>query len=248
MTKAPFVGAIIQARMGSSRLPGKVLMDIAGASMLARVVTRVRAATTVQQVVVATTTSASDDPIAESCARLGVALFRGSEPDVLDRYYQAAVHFGFDVVVRVTSDCPLLDPAIIDKVVQPLLEPGANVDFAANTLDRTFPRGLDVEVASIDALRRVWQVAQQPYERAHVFPYIYEHRDEFETVNIASAVSHATMRWTVDTPEDLAFVREVAGAMAPDVAEWRTVLALVARHPEWLALNQAIRQKAAGEL
>ena len=246
MSTAPLrVGAIVQARMGSSRLPGKVLLDIDGQSMLERVVTRVRAATTVQQVVVATTTSASDNQIAEWCERHRVEAFRGSEQDVLDRYYQAAMHLGLDVVVRVTSDCPLLDPAILDSVVMPLLAPGSTVEFSANTLERSFPRGLDVEAVTLGALQRVWQTARSSDHREHVFPYIYEHREQFVIRSLRAELDQSHMRWTVDTPEDLAVVRELSAAVGPTDHAWTSVLNVISRRPELMKINEDIRQKSA---
>lgn len=182
--------AIIQARMTSSRLPGKVLRDIGGEPMLARVVERTRRAQTLDEVVVATTTDASDDPLAEMCAQRGYPYTRGSLHDVLDRYYQAAKHWQADTIVRLTADCPLMDPDLIDATVrafrdEPLdparyrtVQSGAPVSFAANRLappwGRTYPIGLDVEVCNFDVLERAWKEATLPYQREHVMPYLYE--------------------------------------------------------------------------
>ena len=178
------VGAIVQARMGSTRLPGKALLDIAGMSMLARVVDRTRRARTIDRVIVATTTKTQDDPLVEHARELSVDVYRGDEEDVLDRYYQAARHHKLDVVVRITSDCPLLDPGLADEVVRPLLDPGSHADYAANTIVRTYPRGLDVEAVPFATLERVWREATSVHERAHVFPYIYEHPDEFSMASL----------------------------------------------------------------
>jgi len=241
------VVAIIQARMGSTRLPGKVLLDIAGAPMLARVVERVRKASTIHRIVVATTTSRPDDAIVECGRDLGAIVYRGDEEDVLDRYYRAAAQNDADVIVRVTSDCPLIDPQVVDAVVAPLLDERAGVEFAANTLDRSFPRGLDVEVASSRALTRVWETARQPHHRAHVFPYVYEHRDAFRIVSVTDAVDRSHMRWTVDTADDLRFVREVHRALGGREFTWRDVLAVLEREPALSAINADVRQKAAIE-
>ena len=166
--------AIIQARMSSSRLPGKVLLDIAGQPMLVRMVERARRARSIEQVVVATTTDPSDDPIEQLCAERGYDCFRGSLPDVLDRYTQAARQFEAHTIVRLTADCPLLDPAVLDLTVEAL----AGNDFAANRLPppwtRSLPIGLDVEVVTREALERAWHEAQERYQREHVLPYIYE--------------------------------------------------------------------------
>ncbi|MEA3326254.1 MAG: glycosyltransferase family protein, partial [Chloroflexota bacterium] len=170
------VVAIIQARMGSSRLPGKVLMPIGGEPMLYRVVVRARHAKSVGLVVVATTTDPSDDPVALFCRRRGFPCFRGDPLDVLDRYYQAAIQFNAATVVRLTADCPLIDPHEIDRTAKAFFE--SNVDFAANRLPppwkRTTPIGMDTEVVTFDALARAWQEADEKYEREHVMPYLYD--------------------------------------------------------------------------
>lgn len=239
------VGAIVQARMGSSRLPGKVLLDIAGMSMLARVVDRTRRARTIDRVIVATTTMTQDDPLAEHARGLGVDVFRGDEQDVLDRYYQAASHHHLDVVVRITADCPLLDPGLVDAVVGVLLEPGSRVDYSANTLRRTFPRGLDVEAVPFATLERVWREAQSFHQRAHVFPYITEHPGLFSLAGITDTVDRSEMRWTVDTEEDLIFVRELFRALGSREFTWRDVVKVIDAQPELLQINASVRQKTA---
>ena len=169
--------AIVQARMSSSRLPGKVLLDIAGQPMLARVIERTRKAHTLDGVVVATTVDPADDPIEQMCAERGYPCYRGSLPDVLDRYYQAARTFGADAIVRITGDCPIMDPAVIDATVQ-VFSAEAEPAFAATRLPppwhRTLPIGLDVEVVSFASLERAWKEADQPFHREHVMPFFYE--------------------------------------------------------------------------
>ena len=154
--------AIIQARIGSTRLPDKVSADIAGQPMLAHVVNRTRRAKALDAVVVATTTQPADDAIVRVCQKRGWPYFRGSEEDVLDRYYQAASAFLADVIVRITSDCPLIEPEIIDKVVDEFRHYSPAVDYVSNILTRTFPQGLDVEVMSFDALKKAWQEDDNP--------------------------------------------------------------------------------------
>lgn len=191
----PHILAIIQARMSASRLPGKVLLDIAGEPMLARVVERARRAQTIAGVVVATTRDPSDDAVEIYCAARGYPCYRGSPDDVLDRYYQAALHFQADMIVRLTADCPVIDPGLTDETVHALFErPKISVgnlqkmdprsrrvnhyDFAANRLpppwQRTYPIGLDTEVCTFKALERAWTEAREPYHREHVMPYFYE--------------------------------------------------------------------------
>ncbi len=174
------VVAIIQARMGSTRLPGKVLQDLAGEPMLARVVNRAWQAELLDDVVVATTTQSTDDAIAHLCAEHDWLCFRGSEEDVLDRYYRSALAHQADVIVRITSDCPLIEPEIIDRVAQEFLERQPEIDYAYNGLSRrTFPRGLDTEVMRFDVLKRAWHEDLNSTWREHVTPYIYRNPDLF---------------------------------------------------------------------
>ncbi len=236
--------AIVQARMGSTRLPGKVLLDLAGEPLLARCVERVRRARTLEEVVVATTVQAADAAIVELCAARGWPVFRGSEEDVLDRYYQAAVAQQADVVVRITSDCPLIEPQIVDWVVDEFLARQPAVDYAANTLPpRTFPRGLDLEVMRFDVLERAWREDHDPATREHVTPYIYRHPERFALHGVVNQVDYSALRWTVDTPEDLELVRRIYGHVGHDRFTWREVLAVLQMHPEWIEINQNVMQK-----
>jgi glutamate-1-semialdehyde 2,1-aminomutase/spore coat polysaccharide biosynthesis protein SpsF len=200
--------AIIQARLGSSRLPGKVLADVTGRPMLARVVERTRRAAGVDKVIVATSTNPGDDAIARFCAESGIPCFRGDENDVLDRFYHAAREHGADTVVRITADCPLIDPAVIDRVVAAFCDGG--VDYASNSMHYTYPDGLDVEVFRFDALERAWKEAAKPSEREHVTPYL-RLSGHFRTKNVAyeGGPSLHRHRWTVDEPQDLAFVNRI---------------------------------------
>jgi len=237
------VVAIIQARMSSTRLPGKVLLDVAGEPMLARVVNRTRRATTLHDVAIATTTKPADEPIVKLCAVRGWPCFRGSEEDVLDRYYWAAKEHRADFIVRITSDCPLVEPEIVDLIVQGILERGP-VDYVSNTIPpRSFPRGLDVEAISFKALERAWREDDNPAWREHVTPYIYRHPEKFVLRAVMNDQDFSHMRWTVDTPEDLAFVRRIYGHFGHDRFSWREVLALLKEHPEWLEINRYVQQK-----
>jgi len=237
------VVAIVQARMGSTRLPGKVLVDLAGETVLARVVNRLRRARLIHEVLIATTDRPADDAIVAECRKCSVAVSRGDQDDVLDRYFRAAQLKKADVVVRVTSDCPLIDPEITDKTIAAFLE--ARPDYASNVMVRTYPRGLDTEVMSFDALARAWQQAQKPYEREHVTPYIYERPDEFKLLSVSGDCAHSSHRWTVDTPQDMEFVQAVYARMQPQAPfTWRDVLELLDREPELVELNRAVRQKA----
>jgi len=237
------VVAIVQARMGSTRLPGKVLKDLAGETMLARVVERLRGTRLVNEVLIATTDRPADDAIVTECQKCSVAVSRGDQDDVLDRYFRAAQLMKADVVVRVTSDCPLLDPEITDKTIAAFLE--ARPDYASNVMVRTYPRGLDTEVMSFDTLARAWQRASKAYEREHVTPYITEHPSDFKLLSVLGDADFSNHRWTVDTPEDMDFVQAVYARLHPnDPFGWRDVLALLDREPELVDLNRAVQQKA----
>lgn len=240
----PRVVAIIQGRMSSSRLPGKILKDIAGQPMLWHVVERVRMAATVDETLVATTTDPSDDLAAEFCARRGIPCYRGSLFDVLDRFYQAAREYRAEVVVRVTADCPLVDPWVIDRTVNELLE--FRADFSANRLPppwkRTYPIGLDTEVCTFAALERAWREAGLPHEREHVMPYLYAVPGRFVVRVVDAEQDYGHLRWTVDTPEDLVVVRrlfELLGGRRDFT--WQDVLAIWLDHPELAEINSSVR-------
>lgn len=235
---------IVQARMGSSRLPGKVLMEVGGETMLGRVVRRASRAALVDEVAVATSTAPGDDAVDEHAAELRVTCVRGSEGDVLDRFRTAAEALGAGVVVRVTADCPMIDPGLVDDVVGALRDaPGA--DFAANTLERTYPRGLDVEAATRACLDRAWREAREPWERAHVFPYVYADPQRFHLVSVRGDEDRSGHRWTVDTAEDLAMARALCARLPGGGlrAGWREALAAVEREPGIAQLNARVAQK-----
>lgn len=232
--------------MGSTRLPGKVLIDLGGESVLARVVRRLRRADLVDEIAVATTTSAADNAIVSECEHFSVAVFRGQENDVLDRYYQAAHWVNADAIVRITSDCPLIDAELTDNTIRAFID--CKPDYASNALQRTYPRGLDTEVISCDALTRAWQEARLSYQRAHVTPYIYENPDRFHIVPVRGDADYSDLRWTLDTPEDLTFIRAIYERMDNDDSfSWRDVLALLESEPQLTELNREVRQKALQE-
>lgn len=235
--------AIIQARLGSTRLPGKVLLPLAGRPMLAQVIERVGRASSVDEVLVATTTNPGDAPLVELCRELGYASFRGDEHDVLDRYFQAARTRAATTVVRVTSDCPLIDPAVIDAVLATLAESGA--DYASNIApQRTYPRGLDTEAFSFATLERCWREASAPASREHVTAHIYQHPDRFRLASVTHERDESAHRWTVDTADDYALVKRIYAHFGHNRFAWQDVLAVVEAHPEWRALNAHVLQKA----
>ncbi len=238
--------AIIQARMGSTRLPGKILKNLAESTALARVVARVRRSELIQEVLVATTESAIDDVVVEHCRELGVEVFRGNEQDVLDRYYQAGRSVHADVVVRITADCPLIDASVTDRTVSLFLK--ERPDYASNALERTYPRGLDTEVMTLDALERAWRSATEPYQRAHVTPYIFQNPGLFRTLSVRGDKDYSHHRWTLDTPADLEFLQTIYGRFqGRDDFSWREVLELVEAEPAIAAINSSVPQKALQE-
>jgi len=243
--------AIIQARMGSSRLPGKVLKDICGSPMLEWVTVRAQMASNVGQVVVATTEKDEDDPIEEFCINRGIACFRGAEFDVLDRFYRAAENYDADIIVRLTADCPLVDPGLIDDVIEKLLESGA--DFVANRLPppfrRTYPIGLDVEAARFEALKTAWEKAEKPYEREHVLPYIYDPGNSFQVEVLDAGKDLGSLRWTVDTELDLAFVRGVTRELNCSFNfSWEDVLDVLDSHPDLEKINLNVPHKSLNDV
>lgn len=242
----PKTVAIIQARMSSSRLPGKVLRLVGSQPMLARVVARASRASMVDEVMVATTTDPSDEPIAAFCEKAGLICFRGHLYDVLDRYYQAAKLSGASVVVRLTADCPFIDPQEIDRTITHFHLTCA--DFSANRLPppfrRTTPIGMDTEVVSFAALERAWREAAEPFEREHVMPYLYDMPGRFK-ISVADwekNLSH--LRFTVDTPEDLEVANQVYAIFDDrDDFTLQDLLAANAQHPQWQAQVAGIKHK-----
>lgn len=228
--------------MGSERLPGKVLLDIEGQTMLERVVRRVRRARLIDTVLVATTTSARDDVVASAAGSLGADVYRGSEDDVLDRFRQAAVKTQAGVVVRVSADSPFVDPAICDSAVSVLRESGA--DYASNKLEPRFPLGLDVEAFTRDALESAWREATEPYERAHVTVRMYSTGSKLKLAPVTTSVDRHDWRWTVDNPEDLEFAREVFQRLGgSNDFSWLDVVAIIEEEPALAGINAHVMPK-----
>jgi spore coat polysaccharide biosynthesis protein SpsF len=236
--------AIIQARTGSTRLPGKVLQDLDGKTVLERVINRVKQFTMIDDLIVATSDHPSDDPIVDESTRARVDTFRGSEADVLDRFVGAAEYANADICVRLTADCPLLDPGVSDSIISLFLEADRAVDYASNKIPQSFPRGLDTEVFSRDALDRTAKHARQQYERVHVTAYMYRHPEIFNLLSVTSDVDRADWRWTVDTAEDLEFVRQIYRRLdGVENFSWLDVVAILEDEPELMWINSHVRQK-----
>jgi spore coat polysaccharide biosynthesis protein SpsF len=242
----PRVVCIIEARFASTRLPGKVLRPILGEPMLARMIERLSRARTLDAIVVATSTSRTDDAVAEAAADAGADCFRGSEDDVLGRVVGAARAYDAGVIAETTGDCPLHDPAIVDKVVADYLMGGA--DFVSNIHPYTTPRGTDVRVFSADALAEIEQTSADPADREHVSLYFWEHPEKYRLRNVATELSPlaAQLRLTVDMQPDLDLVTAIYEELYPQNPEFSLadVLALVERKPQLMAINVQVQQKA----
>ncbi|TFV91754.1 spore coat protein [Oxalobacteraceae bacterium OM1] len=235
--------AILQARTSSSRLPGKVLKSIVGQPMLARQLERVRRSARLDRIVVATSTDPSDDTIATLCADLGVDCSRGSLNDVLDRFYQTALPYRPQHVVRLTGDCPLADPILIDEVIDFYRD--GKYDHVSNAGDPpTFPDGLDVEVFPFTALEAAWHEATLPSEREHVTPFIYNHPERFKLGQYRNETDLSALRWTVDEPADFELVSKLYEALYPADPAFTTqdVLRLLEQRPEYKTLNTQFRR------
>lgn len=214
------IAAILQARMGSRRLAGKVLMETCGKPLLGHIIERVKAAKSIDEIIVATTASASDEPLRKYLTEQGIKMFVGSEDDVLDRYYRAARHFRADVIVRITADDPFKDPEIIDRAVTLLTTSQLSVDYVANcsydgSIPATYPEGLDVEVMTADCLELIWTKALMPSDREHVTPYLFRHPEEFRIMGFRHSEDLSALRWTIDYEQDLTFAREIYKRLYP---------------------------------
>lgn len=236
------VVCIIQARMGSERLPGKVLKDLVGKPMLEHIVNRLYQATEIDTVVVATSTKDIDNVILEFCQQRGIQVFRGSEKDVLDRYFQSARQYQSDVVIRVTADCPLVDFEGIDVLIRELIH--RQIDYVGFDSTR-LPRGLTGEVFTFETLKLTHETAHHPYEREHVTIHMYEHPEKFRVAVLEppSWMHRPNFRLTVDTQEDLDLIRRIYETIGSEIVDLRKVIELMDKHPELVAINGHIEQK-----
>lgn len=241
--------AIIQARMGSSRLPGKILRRLLDDTVLGHVVKRAGAAGNINQVVVATTLSSIDDVVVREAERLGVTATRGNELDVLDRYYRAACQVKADAILRITSDCPLLDSALVEAMVGRFLSltaVGATVDYLSNTVTRTYPRGLDAEIFTFDALEKAHTQATSAAAREHVTPYLYRHPEMFRIEQYTGEQDLSHQRWTLDTVEDWQLLSAIFEHFGRPDFSTTEVCDFLREHPEITCLNAGVEQKAMG--
>lgn len=234
---------IIQARMGSTRLPGKVMKKIKGETVLYHVVERVKQSELIDQIVVATTTNRQDDVLVEEAKRLKVSSYRGSEEDVLSRYYYAAKKYNADRIVRVTSDCPFIDPTIVDQVISKHLE--TNADYTSNSIERTYPRGLDTEVFNFDVLEEAYKNATQKYEKEHVTPYILEHPNKFKLINIEAEekLRRPDIRITLDTIEDFELISRIILHFPSINFATEDIIDFINQNPKLIDINKYVKQK-----
>ena len=229
--------AIIQARMGSTRMPGKVLADVVGQPLLLRLITRVRATPGIDQVVVATTTEQADNVLVDWCTDHSVPVYRGSVDDVLDRIWRCAQEHPAEFIVRVTADDPLKDPSLIAQALA-LCASAPEVDYASNTLQPSFPEGLDIEVIRYRTLERAASEATLQSEREHVTPYVWKRSDRFVLRSFAMETDLSNWRWTVDKPVDLQFIRLIFTHFADQpLVSYKTVIAWLNEHPELMTIN-----------
>lgn len=240
---------VVQARLGSTRLPGKVLKDLGGQPLLARMIERLKRVRTVSRVVVATTTERRDDPLVALCERMGVDFFRGHPTDLLDRHYRAALAADAHTVAKIPSDCPLIDPAVVDRVFARFAAGGC--DYVSNLHPATWPDGNDVEVMRLEALETAWREAVLPMEREHTTPFLWERPERFRLANVVmegrgsgQARDYSlTHRWTLDYPEDYDFIRSVFERLFPVDPHFGVddILRLLSEQPELAAINAPYR-------
>lgn len=236
--------AIIQARMSSTRLPGKILIDIAGKPLLAHVINRVSKSKLVKNIVLATTSNPADQVLVDFAKKNSIDYFVGSEDDVLDRFYHAAKRFKAEIIVRITPDDPFKDPEVMDKIIEIMLQ--CDYDYVSNTIKPTYPEGLDIEVFNFKALEKAWLNAKKSSEREHVTPYIWNHPELFKLYNVENDADLSSMRWTLDTPDDLKFTKAVYERlyMPERIFLKKDILALLDQEPELKKINAGIERCA----
>ena len=236
---------IVQARMNSSRLPGKVLRTVLGKTLLEYQIERLQRVPSADSVVIATTIDDCDQPIVDLCEKLKVNYFRGPEEDVLQRYYNAAQKYEADIVVRITADCPIIDPNVIDRVIKFYLDNYKDFDYVSNILTRSYPRGMDTEVFSLESLEQAALEAKDEAEREHVTVFIYNHPERYRLANVPYHKDFSRYRWTVDTLEDFSLIEKIITSLYPQRPNFvlEDCLELINKHPEWEKLNSHIEQK-----
>lgn len=243
--------AIIQARTGSTRLPGKIFKELCGRPILWHVVNRLSHSKLLNKIVVATTTLPEDDLVEKFCVENNILFSRGSSEDVLSRYYEAAKKFDSDIIIRITSDCPVIDPQILDKMTEVFaaINRTERLDYMSNFIQRTFPRGLDAEIFTFNVLRKTFNEAKLQYEREHVTPYIYQHPQIFTLKNFSCEKDYSFHRWTIDTLEDFKLIEIIYNELfyKKEIFLFEDILKLFDENPKLININKNIEQKKLGE-
>lgn len=240
---------IVQARMTSTRLPGKVLKKVLDKPLLEYQVERLRRVKLADEIVIATTINETDEPIVQLCNSLSIPYFRGSEEDVLSRYYETAKAHQANAIVRVTSDCPLIDPEVINRVIKFYIDHQTKYDYVSNCLERTYPRGMDTEVFSFKALQEAFLEATALPEREHVTPFIHRQPQRYRLASVNSSENQSHHRWTVDTSEDFELIKRIIEAIYPKLPGFALTdcLNLLQKNPTWSNINANVEQKKYGE-
>jgi len=240
---------IVQARMTSTRLPGKVMKIVCGKPLLEHLINRLKRVKCADQIVIATTVNETEDIIVDLCKKLDISYFRGSEEDVLGRYYETAVEYGGDVIIRITSDCPVIDPDVVDYLIDFYMKNLKKYDYVSNTLKRTYPRGMDVEIFSFSLLKEAHERAKREEEREHVTPFIKKRPQQFRLYNILYKTDMSRCRWTVDTPEDLELISKMFEALFYQNPSFslKDMLDQMERTPEWEAINAHVETRKYGQ-
>ena len=236
---------IVQARMTSTRLPGKVMKIVCGKPLLEHLVDRLKRVKCADQIVIATTVNETEDIIVDLCKKLDISYFRGSEEDVLGRYYETAVEYGGDVIIRITSDCPVIDPDVVDYLIDFYMKNLKKYDYVTNTLKRTYPRGMDVEIFSFSILKEAYERAKREEEREHVTTFIRNRSTQYRLHNIKHSSDFSHYRLTVDTSEDLELIRRIFESLYVENPEFtmKDILSKMAANSEWEYINAHIHQK-----
>lgn len=240
-SKTPQLTIIIQARFGSSRFPGKSIEKIENKSMIWHVINRLKQVKTPTQIVLATTKNDEDKILLDIANEMNIFSFTGSNNDVLDRYYSCANFFSADPIIRITGDCPLIDPKLIDKMIE--FYQKNDFDYVSNTLKPTFPDGLDVEIFSFQTLERIRKKSNLKSEREHVTAYVKTHLNEFQTYNYTNVKDFSHYRWTVDEKEDLEFIKKIYSLTNSDsIFNFQDVLDILSKYPELTEINNGINR------
>ncbi len=236
---------IVQARMTSTRLPGKVMKIVCGKPLLEHLINRLKRVKCADQIVIATTVNETEDIIVDLCKKLDISYFRGSEEDVLGRYYETAVEYGGDVIIRITSDCPVIDPDVVDYLIDFYMKNLKKYDYVSNTLKRTYPRGMDVEIFSFSLLKEAHERAKREEEREHVTTFIRNRSTQYRLHNIKYSSDLSHYRLTVDTPEDMELIIRIFESLYVENPEFtmKDILSKMAANPEWEYVNTHTHQK-----